>query len=54
MHYNFQSSLFYLFRAYDIAASAKGVKVFLNGKKLPVKNFKEYVDQFIKVGYADI
>ena len=23
-------------RAYDIAASSKGVKVFLNGKKLPV------------------
>ena len=24
-------------RAYDIAASARGVKVFLNGKKLPVR-----------------
>ena len=32
-------------RAYDIAASTKGVKVYLNGKKLPVKNFKDYVDQ---------
>ena len=36
-------------RAYDIAASTKGVKVFLNGKRLPVKNFKDYVDQYIKV-----
>ena len=35
-------------RAYDIAASSKGVKVFLNGKKLPVKDFKGYVDQYIK------
>ena len=35
-------------RAYDIAASTKGVKVFLNGKRLPVKNFKDYVDQYIK------
>merc|ERR1719228_2543217 len=30
-------------RAYDIAASTKGVKVFLNGTRLPVKNFKDYV-----------
>ena len=35
-------------RAYDIASSTKGVKVFLNGKRLPVKNFKDYVDLFIK------
>jgi len=35
-------------RAYDIAASTKGVKVFLNGKRLPVKSFKDYVDLFIK------
>ena len=35
-------------RAYDIAASTKGVKVFLNGKRLPVKGFKDYVDLFIK------
>jgi len=35
-------------RAYDIAAASKGVKVFLNGKRVTVKNFKEYVDLFIK------
>jgi len=35
-------------RAYDIAASSKGVKVFLNGKRLPVKGFKDYVDLFLK------
>lgn len=35
-------------RAYDVAASTRGVKVFLNGKRLPVKNFKNYVDLFVK------
>ncbi len=35
-------------RAYDIAACCNGVKVFLNGQRLPVKNFKDYVDQYIK------
>ena len=35
-------------RAYDIAASSKGVKVFLNGTRVPVKNFKEYIEFYIK------
>ncbi|XP_048776509.2 DNA topoisomerase 2-alpha-like isoform X2 [Ostrea edulis] len=35
-------------RAYDIAAAARGVKVFLNGKKLPVKNFKDYIHLYLK------
>ncbi|XP_044258662.1 DNA topoisomerase 2 [Tribolium madens] len=35
-------------RAYDVAASTRGVKVFLNGKRVPVKNFKDYVDFFTK------
>lgn len=35
-------------RAYDVAASTRGVKVFLNGKRLPVKDFKSYVDLYIK------
>ncbi|XP_050419519.1 DNA topoisomerase 2-alpha [Patella vulgata] len=35
-------------RAYDIAGSTKGVKVILNGKRIPVKNFKEYINLFIK------
>nr|CAD7454987.1 unnamed protein product [Timema tahoe] len=35
-------------RAYDIAASTKGVKVHLNGKKLPVKNFKDYCELYLK------
>ena len=35
-------------RAYDVAASAKGVKVYLNGTKVPVKNFKDYIDFYIK------
>lgn len=35
-------------RAYDVAASSRGVKVFLNGSQVPVKNFKDYVDLYIK------
>nr|MBE5727548.1 topoisomerase 2 [Cucujiformia] len=35
-------------RAYDVAASTKGVKVFLNGSRIQVKNFKDYIDLFIK------
>jgi DNA topoisomerase-2 len=35
-------------RAFDVAASTRGVNVFLNGTKLPVKNFKEYIDMYIK------
>ncbi len=39
-------------RAYDVAASSRGVKVYLNGARVPVKNFKDYVDFFIK-GHED-
>lgn len=35
-------------RAYDVAASSRGVKVFLNGKRIPVKGFKDYVDLYLK------
>lgn len=35
-------------RAFDVAASTRGVKVFLNGKRVPVKNFKDYIEMFIK------
>ncbi|ALC39502.1 Top2 [Drosophila busckii] len=35
-------------RAYDVAASTKGVSVFLNGTKLAVKNFRDYIDLFVK------
>ncbi|XP_018314763.1 DNA topoisomerase 2 isoform X2 [Mycetomoellerius zeteki] len=41
-------------RAYDVAASTKGVKVFLNGTRVPVKNFKDYVDFYIKGKEDDI
>uniref|UniRef100_A0A672ZKB6 DNA topoisomerase 2 n=1 Tax=Sphaeramia orbicularis TaxID=375764 RepID=A0A672ZKB6_9TELE len=34
-------------RAYDIAGSSKGVRVFFNGKKLPV-NFRSYVDLYVQ------
>jgi len=35
-------------RAYDVAASTRGVSVFLNGNKLPVKSFKDYIDLYVK------
>uniref|UniRef100_A0A674EDT1 DNA topoisomerase 2 n=1 Tax=Salmo trutta TaxID=8032 RepID=A0A674EDT1_SALTR len=35
-------------RAYDIAGSCKGVKVMLNGKKLPVTGFRSYVELYVK------
>ncbi|CUT98959.1 DNA topoisomerase 2 alpha [Echinococcus multilocularis] len=35
-------------RAYDVAASTCGVKVFLNGQRIPIKNFKDYVDLYLK------
>ncbi|XP_065605161.1 DNA topoisomerase 2-alpha [Cyrtonyx montezumae] len=35
-------------RAYDIAGSTKDVRVFLNGKRLPVKGFRSYVDLYLK------
>ncbi|XP_051522968.1 DNA topoisomerase 2-alpha-like isoform X2 [Myxocyprinus asiaticus] len=35
-------------RAYDIAGASKGVRVFLNGKKLPVSGFRSYVDLYLK------
>ncbi|XP_043264993.1 DNA topoisomerase 2 isoform X1 [Colletes gigas] len=41
-------------RAFDVAASTSGVKVFLNGTRVPVKNFKEYIDLYIKDKTDDI
>lgn len=35
-------------RAFDVAASTRGVKVYLNGARVPVKTFKDYVDYYIK------
>nr|NVI79292.1 topoisomerase 2 [Cucujiformia] len=35
-------------RAYDIAGSAKNVNVFLNGNKIKIKDFKEYVNFYLK------
>ncbi|XP_076821820.1 DNA topoisomerase 2-alpha-like [Clavelina lepadiformis] len=34
-------------RAYDLAGSSPGVKIYLNGNRLPVKNFKDYVQLYI-------
>ena len=36
-------------RAFDIAATLRGVEeVYLNGKKIPINSFKDYVDLFTK------
>lgn len=35
-------------RAYDIAASTRGVKVMLNGERIKVKGFKDYVELYLK------
>ncbi|XP_058862634.1 DNA topoisomerase 2-alpha-like [Acipenser ruthenus] len=35
-------------RAYDIAGVSQGVKVFLNGKRLPISGFRSYVDLYLK------
>ena len=40
--------LFLFRRAFDVAASVQGIKVYLNGKKIPVKNFQDYVNLFLK------
>lgn len=35
-------------RAFDVAASTRGVSVFLNGEKVAIKNFKDYMEMYIK------
>ncbi|KAM9336755.1 DNA topoisomerase 2-alpha [Symphorus nematophorus] len=34
-------------RAYDIAGASKGVRVFFNGKKLPISGFRSYVGMYL-------
>ncbi|KAF9115505.1 DNA topoisomerase 2 [Mortierella sp. AM989] len=34
-------------RAYDMAGCVKGIKVFLNGERIKIKNFKEYIEMYI-------
>ena len=35
-------------RVYDLAGTSKGVKVFLDGQRVKVKNFKEYMEMYTK------
>lgn len=35
-------------RAYDLTGTSKGVKVYLNGKQLPTKSFKDYIELYLK------
>ncbi|XP_058060670.1 DNA topoisomerase 2 [Anopheles bellator] len=41
-------------RAFDVAASTRGVAVYLNGSRVPVKSFKDYVDLFLKDARDDV
>ncbi|XP_049538029.1 DNA topoisomerase 2 [Anopheles darlingi] len=41
-------------RAFDVAASTRGVAVYLNGSRVPVKSFKDYVDLFLKDAKDDV
>ncbi|KAI8600606.1 DNA topoisomerase, partial [Dissophora ornata] len=34
-------------RTYDMAGCVKGVKVFLNGERIKIKSFKEYIEMYI-------
>ncbi|KAF9155958.1 DNA topoisomerase 2 [Linnemannia schmuckeri] len=34
-------------RAYDMAGCVKGIKVFLNGERIKIRNFKDYVEMYI-------
>jgi len=36
-------------RAYDLAGCVKGVKVFLNGERIKIKSFRDYIDMYIPV-----
>ena len=40
-------------RAFDIAASTRGVKVYLNGKLLPINSFIDYVEFCLKVTHLN-
>ncbi|GLV36144.1 Topoisomerase 2 [Carabus blaptoides fortunei] len=35
-------------RAYDVAASTRGVSVMLNSEKIKIKSFKDYVDMYVR------
>ncbi|CAG8622241.1 2429_t:CDS:10, partial [Paraglomus occultum] len=40
-------------RVYDLAGSVKNIKVFLNGERIIVKNFKQYCELYFKGEMAD-
>lgn len=39
-------------RVYDLAGVVRNVKVFLNGERIPIRNFKQYVELFINKNEA--
>lgn len=40
-------------RAYDVAGSVRGIAVYLNGKKLPIRSFRDYVGLYLKAKEED-
>ncbi|XP_028390602.1 DNA topoisomerase 2-alpha-like isoform X2 [Dendronephthya gigantea] len=40
-------------RAYDVAGCVRGVNVYLNGKKLPISSFRDYMELYLKDGDND-
>ncbi|KAG8724984.1 DNA topoisomerase 2 [Ceratobasidium sp. 395] len=40
-------------RVYDMAGTVKNVKVFLNGERIKVKNFKQYVELYVNSARGD-
>lgn len=41
-------------RAFDVAASSRGVKVYLNGERLKINNFKQYCELYLKGKEDDV
>ncbi|KAG0365746.1 DNA topoisomerase [Gamsiella multidivaricata] len=40
-------------RTYDMAGCVKGIKVYLNGERIKIKNFKEYIEMYIPTPEKD-
>jgi DNA topoisomerase-2 len=35
-------------RVYDMAGSVKSIKVYLNDERIPIRNFRQYIDLYVK------
>ena len=41
-------------RVYDMAGTVKDVKVYLNDKRLKIKNFKQYMEMYVNYAAAEV